>query len=89
MYRKPLFADPVFLRITQFEETPSPTLAATVSERGQTFIKRALAMFNAPLKVGTLATELASRIVGESLTDEARQSRMVDRFLDELEVAGQ
>src|SRR5256886_9294333 len=40
-------------------------------------------------EVGTLATELASRIVGESLTDEARQSRMVDRFLDELEVAGQ
>src|SRR5689334_20776974 len=31
----------------------------------------------------------ARRIVGESLTDEARQSRMVDRFLDELEVAGQ
>jgi F-type H+-transporting ATPase subunit b len=40
-------------------------------------------------EVGTLATELASRIVGESLTDEARQSRMVDRFLDELEVSSQ
>ena len=40
-------------------------------------------------EVGTLATELAGRIVGESLTDQARQSRMVDRFLDELEVAGQ
>ena len=36
-------------------------------------------------EVGTLATELASRIVGESLADQARQSRMVDRFLDELE----
>jgi F-type H+-transporting ATPase subunit b len=32
-----------------------------------------------------LATELASRIVGESLTDQALQGRMVDRFLDELE----
>ena len=40
-------------------------------------------------EVGNLATELAGRIVGESLTDQARQSRMVDRFLDELEVAGQ
>ena len=40
-------------------------------------------------EVGTLATELASRIVGESLTDEARQSRMVDRFLSELEVSSQ
>ena len=29
--------------------------------------------------------DLASRIVGESLTDHARQSRMVDRFLDGLE----
>jgi F-type H+-transporting ATPase subunit b len=37
-------------------------------------------------EVGTLAVELASRIVGESLADEARQGRMVDRFLDELEV---
>ena len=36
-------------------------------------------------EVGTLAGELASRIVGESLTDEARQSRVIDRFLDELE----
>jgi F-type H+-transporting ATPase subunit b len=36
-------------------------------------------------EVGSLAVELASKIVGESLADEARQSRMVDRFLDELE----
>jgi F-type H+-transporting ATPase subunit b len=35
-------------------------------------------------EVGSLAVELASRIVGESLADEARQSRMVDRFLDEI-----
>ncbi|MFI7589666.1 F0F1 ATP synthase subunit B [Spongisporangium articulatum] len=37
--------------------------------------------------VGTLATELASRIVGEALADEARQSRVIDRFLDELEAS--
>ena len=35
--------------------------------------------------IGTRATELASKIVGESLTEAARQGRMVDRFLDELE----
>src|SRR6266567_3030784 len=40
-------------------------------------------------EVGALATELASRIVGESLTDEARQGRLVDRFLAELEVSSQ
>ena len=36
-------------------------------------------------EVGRLSTDLASRIVGESLHDEARQSGIVDRFLTELE----
>ena len=36
-------------------------------------------------EVGTLAVELAGRIVAESLQDEARQSRVVERFLAELE----
>ncbi|MFK4223381.1 F0F1 ATP synthase subunit B [Streptomyces sp. CA-135486] len=35
--------------------------------------------------VGKLAIELAGKLVGESLEDQARQSRTVDRFLDELE----
>ncbi|HUK73721.1 MAG TPA: F0F1 ATP synthase subunit B [Streptosporangiaceae bacterium] len=35
--------------------------------------------------VGALAVELASRIVGESLADETRRTRVVDRFLDEIE----
>jgi F-type H+-transporting ATPase subunit b len=38
-------------------------------------------------EVGALATQLASKIVGESLEDTARQSRVVDRFLDELEAS--
>ena len=32
-----------------------------------------------------LSTDLAGRIVGESLTDETRQKGLVDRFLSELE----
>ena len=39
-------------------------------------------------EVGSIATELAGRIVGESLEDQARQSRVVERFLDELELDG-
>ncbi|MEU6280411.1 MULTISPECIES: F0F1 ATP synthase subunit B [unclassified Streptomyces] len=35
--------------------------------------------------VGTLATDLAGKLVGESLEDHARQSRIIDRFLDGLE----
>lgn len=36
-------------------------------------------------EVGRLSTELASRIVGESLTDEVRQKGLVERFLADLE----
>ena len=36
-------------------------------------------------EVGALATELASRIVGESLADDARQQRVIDSFLNDLE----
>ena len=36
-------------------------------------------------EVGRLSTDLASRIVGESLHDEVRQKGLVERFLAELE----
>jgi F-type H+-transporting ATPase subunit b len=36
-------------------------------------------------EMGALAVELASRVVGESLDSDARQSRVVDRFLEELD----
>ena len=36
-------------------------------------------------EVGSLATDLAGRIVGESLDDDARQKRTVERFIAELE----
>ena len=36
-------------------------------------------------QIGTLAVELASRVVGESLADDARRRGTVDRFLEELD----
>ena len=36
-------------------------------------------------EVGALAVDLASKIVGEALDDQARQSRIVDRFIADLE----
>ncbi len=36
-------------------------------------------------EVGALAVELAGRVVGESLTDDARQRRVVERFLSDVE----
>ncbi|MBE1531122.1 F0F1 ATP synthase subunit B [Actinomadura algeriensis] len=45
--------------------------------------QQALAALRA--EIGTLSVDLAGRVVGESLEDSARQSRVVDRFLEELE----
>jgi F-type H+-transporting ATPase subunit b len=61
--------------------------ARRVTEAAQVQIEaeRQQALTALRAEVGTLSVELAGRIVGESLTDEARQGRMVDRFLDELE----
>jgi F-type H+-transporting ATPase subunit b len=61
--------------------------ARRITEAAQSQIEaeRQQALISLRTEVGSLATELASRIVGESLTDTARQSRMVDRFLDEIE----
>jgi F-type H+-transporting ATPase subunit b len=61
--------------------------ARRITEAAQSQIQaeRQQALISLRTEVGTLATELASRIVGESLTDDARRNRMVDRFLEELE----
>ena len=63
--------------------------AARISENAQRQIEseRQAAAVSLRSDVGTLATALASKIVGESLEDVARQSRVVDRFLDDLEAS--
>jgi F-type H+-transporting ATPase subunit b len=48
--------------------------------------ERVAALSSLRAEVGSLATELAERIVGESLTDDERQQRVIDRFLADLEV---
>lgn len=55
------------------------------SAQQQISAERQQAVLQLRSEVGRLATDLASRIVGESLEDEARQRRVVDRFLAELE----
>ncbi len=47
--------------------------------------ERAQAIQALRAEMGALAVELASRVVGESLDEDARQRRVVDRFLEELE----
>ena len=59
----------------------------TESAHKQIEAERQQAVVQLRNEVGRLATDLASRIVGESLADDARQSRVVERFLTELEQA--
>ncbi len=61
--------------------------AGRIIEHGKAQIdaERQQAVTSLRAEVGSLATALASRIVGESLEDEARSTRVVDRFLADLE----
>ncbi|HKT03460.1 MAG TPA: F0F1 ATP synthase subunit B [Rugosimonospora sp.] len=56
--------------------------------REQLDAQRATILREVRAELGNVAVELASRIVGESLADEARQRGTIDRFLDELEATG-
>ena len=69
------------LRAKAQEEAARITSAAHASIEAE----RQQAITSLRNEVGALAVELASKIVGESLDDQARQSRIVDRFLDDLE----
>lgn len=85
-------------RLRQQAQEQGAALIAEMREEGQRQREEIIAAGHAQLAadrkqaaellrqdVGTLAIELAGRLVGESLEDHARQSRTIDRFLDELE----
>lgn len=61
--------------------------ASRIVEHGKAQIEaeRQQAVTSLRSEVGTLATTLAGRIVGESLDDDDRQRRVVERFLADLE----
>jgi F-type H+-transporting ATPase subunit b len=61
--------------------------AARIVEHGHAQVRaeRQQAITSLRAEVGTLAIDLAGRIVGESLEDDDRSTRVVDRFLLDLE----
>ena len=61
--------------------------SARIKAQGQAQLEAERSQVMAQLRneIGGLATTLASRIVGESLEDDARARRTVDRFLADLE----
>ena len=85
-------------RIREEAREQGATIIAEMREQAQTestrIVEHAHAQIDADRKatlaslraeVGTLATSLAERIVGESLEDDERSGRVVDRFLEDLE----
>lgn len=65
--------------------------ANRITENAQKTIEaeRYSAMVSLRSEVGELATSLAGKIVGESLEDDQRSQRVVDRFLADLEASEQ
>ena len=69
------------MRMTAQEEANRITASARTAIESE----RQQALNSLTQEVGTIATNLASKIVGEALDDQARQSRVVERFLADLE----
>jgi F-type H+-transporting ATPase subunit b len=77
-------------QIVQEARQKAQTEADRIVEHAHTQIEadRKAAFTSLRSDVGSLAITLAGRIVGESLDDDERQGRVVERFLADLESAG-
>ncbi|MBA2477639.1 MAG: F0F1 ATP synthase subunit B [Actinomycetota bacterium] len=71
------------------EEAQAESKRLTTQAHQQIEAERKQALASLRTEVGRLAVDLAGRVVGESLEDEARQRRTVDRFLEELEATAE
>jgi F-type H+-transporting ATPase subunit b len=72
--------------ITELKEQATVEAArVTASAKAQIEAERQSAIISLRAEVGTLAIDLASGVIGESLSDDAKASAVVDRFLAELE----
>jgi F-type H+-transporting ATPase subunit b len=66
-------------------EAQDAAAVVAASAQSQIDAEKAKALSELRVTVGTLATDLAGKIIGESLTDDARASAVVDRFIADLE----
>ena len=66
-------------------EAEAAAEAVTTRARAQIEADRLQARSELSREVGRIALDLATRVVGESLTDDARARATVDRFIDELD----
>ena len=74
--------------VAEAKETASVEAArVTAAAQAQIEAERQAAVVSLRSEVGTLAIDLASGVIGEALTSDAKSKAMVDRFLKDLEAS--
>ena len=71
------------------EQASTEAARITASAQAQIEAERQSALVSLRSEVGTIAIDLASGVVGESLTDDQKAKAVVDRFLADLEASEQ
>ncbi|MHB1171329.1 MAG: F0F1 ATP synthase subunit B [Lacisediminihabitans sp.] len=69
------------------EQASAEAARITANASAQIEAERQSALISLRAEVGSLAIDLASGVIGESLTDDKRAASLVDRFLAELEAS--
>jgi F-type H+-transporting ATPase subunit b len=69
------------------DQALSEASRVTASAQAQIEAERQSALVSLRSEVGTLAIDLASGVIGESLSDDAKAAAVVDRFLADLEAS--
>lgn len=67
------------------EQASSEAARITATAQAQIEAERQAALISLRSEVGSLAIDLASGVIGESLADDAKATALVDRFLADLE----
>ena len=71
------------------DQATSEAARVTATAQAQIEAERQSALVSLRSEVGTLAIDLASGVIGESLTDDRKAQNVVDRFLADLEASEQ
>ncbi|RFA11942.1 F0F1 ATP synthase subunit B [Subtercola boreus] len=69
------------------EQASAEAARIAANAQAQIEAERQAAVVSLRSEVGTLAIDLASGVIGESLSDDARSAAIVDRFLADLEAS--
>ena len=71
------------------DQATSEAARVTATAQAQIEAERQSALVSLRSEVGTLAIDLASGVIGESLSDDRKAQNVVDRFLADLEASEQ